>query len=154
MGADDIHERRQLCSHHFGRLHFDRADIHNDASRPQVRPHASDGARQLADRDGKDHDIAARCGRNVADMDPVTERSADLRLDWIVDGEREMWMQMRGNELAEGTETDQSDCGGRVDIRGLRVAPSKLRCRMLACDQPPERSGCARECARRYVDGG
>jgi hypothetical protein len=105
---------------------------------PQVRPQLSDGTYQLADRNGEDNDIAASDGRHVTRMNSITERSADLRCNRIVDNKRDMRVQVRGNELAEGTETDQSDRRGSVDIRGHRSAPSRLRCRMPAFCQPPD----------------
>jgi hypothetical protein len=72
--------------------------------------------RQLADRDGKDHDIATPHGCHIAVANPAAKRRTDLRRNWIVDGKREMHVQVRGNELAEGTKTHQSDCRGRVEI--------------------------------------
>jgi hypothetical protein len=103
MGSDDIHEWRKLVQHDSDRFHLYRSDIDDGAAGAEVGPQALDRVRQLADRDSENDQVTAtyfnrRSGDRAPRQSAVVGR--------VIDHEREVGIEMIGNQSTERTEPD------------------------------------------------
>lgn len=104
----DVDEWRQLRLHQRDGANLHRANIDHDAAGTKMRTNLPQRGRQVADGDGEDHKVTTRDVADVAEPDMIVALVFRGQRG-IAGKKREIWMQVRGNQPAEGAKAEYPD---------------------------------------------
>jgi hypothetical protein len=108
MSSHNVDEWRQLRLHHLDRADLHGADVNYDGAGTKVRTNLPQRRRQVADGNSKDHKVTTPDVADIAEPD-MSERPVLRGQRGIAGDKREIRMQMRSDQPAEGAEAKHAD---------------------------------------------